>query len=291
MRTFILLWLITASSFQARSVEPVPENIPFIPVMLQVPLPNGQSSVGGGVFLGYSNKDFLITVAHNIFNLESTNREELLGQVLVISAAISINGTTNLGNLILPLSRLQSEGCIKRDPTNDVAVVLLGSNHERPDKSHYVLWEHGVVSLALVGDFIFWGAPQMCRLFDDIPDGSEAYVFGYPMELLKTGQAVNDDVDFLSPLIRRGIISQRNKKKHKLIIDTGVYGGNSGGPVMIVQHFENGMSFRIGGIISRFVPVLTRTNYDAGITNSVLVYSGYGVAEPIDFALELMKQF
>jgi hypothetical protein len=46
----------------------------------------------------------------------------------------------------------------------------------------------------------------------------------------------------------------------------------------------------MAGIMVKFVPAQTRVFPNAGFTNSVLVFSGYSVAEPIDGALELMRQ-
>ena len=116
------------------------------------------------------------------------------------------------------------------------------------------------------------------------------YILGYPVELLNNH--MRSEVDFSRALIRRGIISQRNQQTGKLIIDSGVYGGNSGGPVLIVEHQTLDMTaYKIGGLITQFVPIVTRIAPDAGVTNSYLVNSGYGVAEPIDYALELMRQY
>jgi hypothetical protein len=126
---------------------------------------------------------------------------------------------------------------------------------------------------------------DICTLFTNVPDGNETYILGYPVELFN--KKIPLEVDFDFPMIRKGIVSQKNRKTQKLIIDSGVYGGNSGGPVLILN--EN--QFKLVGLITQFVPVSTRIVPEAGVTNSVLVNSGYGVVEPIDFALELMREF
>jgi hypothetical protein len=181
------------------------------------------------------------------------------------------------------------EGFVRRYSTHDVAVIQLGKSI--PTGTNNIsqeFFENGVnftndssVDLLLAG--------SNCRKFNDIQDGSEAYILGYPVELLNTN--IQAEVDFSYPLIRKGIISQRNLKTGKLIIDSGVYGGNSGGPVIIIEHpFLDRTTYKIGGLITQFVPVMTRIVPQIGVTNSDLVNSGYGVAEPIDYALQLMRQ-
>jgi hypothetical protein len=49
-------------------------------------------------------------------------------------------------------------------------------------------------------------------------------------------------------------------------------------------------SFKVAGLITQFVPVFTRIAPQLGVTNTNMINSGYGVAEPIDYALELMRQ-
>ncbi len=46
----------------------------------------------------------------------------------------------------------------------------------------------------------------------------------------------------------------------------------------------------VAGLVTQFIPIVTRTNSEVGVTNSIMVNSGYGVAEPIDYAFELMRQ-
>ena len=134
--------------------------------------------------------------------------------------------------------------------------------------------------------------------FQMVPDGAETLILGYPTELVLRDSPdetlknlLESTVDFSSPLMRRGVISQKNQIKNLLIIDSGVYGGNSGGPVLVVSYTPTGPMYLIAGIVTQFVPVKTRVEAEIGVTNSVMVYSGYTVAEPIDYALELMRQF
>jgi hypothetical protein len=113
--------------------------------------------------------------------------------------------------------------------------------------------------------------------------------------LFKLNEQVPLEVDLTQPLIRKGIISQKNDNTGKLIVDSGVYGGNSGGPALVPNHQTNMppnvTTYSIAGIVTQFVPYLTRIQPKIGITNEAIVNSGYSVVEPIDYALELMRQF
>jgi hypothetical protein len=188
---------------------------------------------------------------------------------------------------------LLDEGFVKRHSTHDVAVIQLGI--ETPANTNgikYVIWGKGVASYMNPAAKLVECSATDVRYFKDIPDGNETYIFGYPVELLNSQVTLElNQVDFDSPLVRKGIISQRNQQTGRLIIDSGVYGGNSGGPVVIVEHPTLDVTvYKIGGLITQFVPVSTKMFPQAGVTNSVFVNSGYGVAEPIDYAIELMRE-
>jgi hypothetical protein len=193
----------------------------------------------------------------------------------------------------LKLDQLQRDGRIKRHLHHDVAVVYLGNLRSKTNQFDCV---NGAV-FSVSGSIFQCDYSNNCTLFTNVPNGYEIVILGYPVELLKPAlqwltSALESQVDFEYPLIRRGIISQKNHKTQKFVIDSGVYGGNSGGPVFILQHPSmDTTEFRIVGIVTEFVPTETRVNPRFGVTNSILVNSGYGVVEPIDFAIELMDQF
>jgi len=292
MRNFVFLALaLTFCASSALSEQILPENLHSMPVLIEVPLPGGmQTSTGTGVFLSASNKVFLVTAAHCIFNVLSTNKSELLNSNAVISSLYQDKDGDGKNAFFLDLKQLSDNGLIRRHPAHDVTVIQvfsmapLGTNGPVLD-----LPVAGVQLASRPWTVVTYAASEVALSFTNIPDGSETYILGYPVELLKDPTA--SEVDFSYPLIRRGIVSQRNRQTGKLIIDSGVYGGNSGGPVLVVRQPSIGEKvFYVAGIITQFVPVTTRVWPNAGITNSVLVNSGYGVAESIDYAIELMAQ-
>jgi hypothetical protein len=293
---FVILLLEALLPFRASSEQILPDGLHSMPVLIEIPLADKiHSSYGTGVYLDESNKVFLVTAAHCLFDISSTNRLDLINSNAIISSLLAKGDTKDKNTFSLDLKRLMEEGLIKRHSNHDVAVVCLASM-TKPDTNGTILdfWVNGVQALSKP-EFILttWEAKDVCVQFTNILDGNETYILGYPVELLNNQVALEGgEVDFGSPLIRKGVISQRNQQTGKLIIDSGVYGGNSGGPVLIVNHPSPGVTeFKVAGLITQFVPVSTRIFPQAGVINSVFVNSGYGVAEPIDYALELMRQY
>ena len=291
MRYIILSVFLFGTLFPLTvSSQVLPDDLHCMPVLIQIPLQdNVHSSYGTGVFLDESNKVFLATAAHVIFNVNSTNKLELINSVAILTVFARGKDSTNKSMLLLNLKQIMDKGLLKRHSTHDVAVIQVGYDTPRDTNGNIsIVWESGVSSLS-TNLIVTWPPGESSKTFKDIPDGNETYILGYPVELLNT--SIPQEVDFSYPLIRKGIISQRNQKTGKLIIDSGVYGGNSGGPVLIVEHPSLDItSYKLCGLITQFVPIMTRIAPQIGVTNSDLVSSGYSVAEPIDYALELMRQ-
>jgi len=291
MRFILSVFLFGTLFPLAASSEVLPDDLHSMPVLIEIPLPDKiHSGFGTGLFIAESNMVFLVTAAHVIFDANSTNSLELVNSVATLSAFKQGKDSTDKNVLVVDLKKLMDKGFVKRHPTHDVAVIQIGVRHQaNTNGDSYVLWIDGVRSRT-ASPYLTSEANDLCKSFKDIPDGSDTYILGYPVELLNN--QMQPEVDFSFPLIRKGVISQRNQKTGKLIIDSGVYGGNSGGPVLIVEHPSLGETiYKVGGLITQFVPVMTRIAPQIGVTNSDLVNSGYSVAEPIDYALDLMHQF
>ena len=89
------------------------------------------------------------------------------------------------------------------------------------------------------------------------------------------------------------IVAGTNDQTKTIILDCPAYGGNSGGPVLEVgQEHSGARKFRPIGLVSQFVPAIGRwVNEPDGYTNTNVYNSGYTVATPMDFVLELVGQF
>ena len=290
MRNFILsiaLFLLPLPSARALFVD----DLHYIPVFLQVHATNAPNvAVGTGFFTIYSNEVFFVTAAHCLFDMTSTNKSQLIGQDAIFS--LVPKGVTNNVKCFysLNLQRISSNGQIKRHPTHDVAVIRLGFTKSITNSNHHLTYYlDGVSPSPCGGDILIVEERDMFKEFNDVSEGSDSYLMGYPLELIS---GKSGEIDYTSPLIRRGIISQKNRITHKLIIDSAVFGGNSGGPVLMAeQPSMTEILFRVVGIVTQYVPDVTTANTSLGVTNAALVNSGYCVAEPVDYVLELMREF
>lgn len=293
---FLFVFLVLTWCGGVVSAEQVlPVDLHGMPVLIMIPSPKdvNVADCGTGVYLSFSNRIFLVTAAHCIFNIFSTNTTELINSRAIISSFNVKGDPSTKYSLLLDLNRLKQQGLIKRHATHDLAAIWLATmKHPFTNETVVNVPVDGVQGLVPPKAFWeTWPPDSLCTM-TNVSDGAEVYILGYPVELFQNGSKLPVAVDFDSPLIRKGIVSQKNQKTGKLIIDSGVYGGNSGGPVLVVDHPALGVtSFKIAGLITQFVPYETRVAPEAGITNSDMVNSGYGVAEPIDYALELMRSF
>lgn len=272
----------------------LPASLHALPVQTEIPSTDG-TYFGTGFYMLMSTNVFLVTAAHCIFASTNPSDTTLMGSTIGLLSYGS-NEMSRLSNFMtIDLSKLQLEGRIKRHPTHDVAVLCVGfSEFPFSNIGFFAISGHQSSKT------LTW-VTNTCTLFSNVPDGSQSLILGYPEELIKPDMMqlgsfekalTGADIDFAYPLVRWGSVSQKNLAKELLILNTDVYGGNSGGPVLNVQHTSSDTpTYKIIGIITNFVPALTRVIPEAGITNSIEAYSGYSVVEPIDFAIELMRQF
>ena len=283
----VMLFILTVTQ-GLKAQATFPDDLRGMPVSIKVPVPNGYIQ-GSGVFLVRSNELYLATAAHCLFNIESTNASELLGTNVIISSYGKNKDSTNQLIISTDLVRLQSMGRVRRHPQHDIAIIDLAVTMEvNGGRGTLEGWpSFTIISANPPEGASFFITDGCCMLFKDVSVGDDTYIAGYPKELSLNPQ--NEPIDFDLPLFRKGIISQKNTKAEKLVIDTSAYGGNSGGPVIVRTYPNLGVSqYQVAGIVTEFVPSITQTIPKAGIS-SALVNSGYCIAEPIDFAIDLMR--
>jgi hypothetical protein len=127
------------------------------------------------------------------------------------------------------------------------------------------------------------------KYFREILVANQIFLFGYPTSI---GIKKNPEIDYLRPLLRTGIIAGINDQKKTIILDCPVNYGNSGGPVLEVEEDGFARKFRVIGVVSKFVPAVevwenkTHRYHYGTITNS-----GYSIVIPMDFVMELIRQF
>jgi hypothetical protein len=199
---------------------------------------------------------------------------------------------------VLNLKVLQAAGEIKVHPSRDVVAVRIATVPETGEARVMSLlpgvaragWSKaGIVGVSLAA----------LRRFDDVLVSNEVFVFGYPTSI---GLLPAPQFDLMRPLLRKGIIAGLNVQNRSLVLDCPVYPGNSGGPVL--EEDEEGLGerhFVVIGIVAEFVPFISQwratttsttnappSSSSAAYNGLTVLNSGYSIATPIDFVLEIL---
>lgn len=277
------------------AMSQMPPQLRCMPILIAIPQPSNPNAswYGSGVILRNSEKSFLVTAKHVMVNMSHPDFP-LLNTNATLSA-VGMNMQT--ASMKMDLQWLKDNDCIKSDPIHDVIAIRIGTIANETSTNFYAALLPGVSGMSNFQQMSIWNTSTQCQPSNAVKEGDDTLVLGFPTDLHAVVQA-NNQVDFSQPLIRKGIISQKHSKTGRLIVDTGVFGGNSGGPLVVkcpTNFFVGGQPVlevhNIAGIMVEFVPAASRIYASLGVTNSILAYSGYSVAEPIDVALDLIKQF
>src|ERR1035437_7067847 len=98
-----VLWLsffIGLLSMRVALAEPLPKDLHCMPVLIQIPVASNKTSVGTGVYLVESNRVFLVTAKHVIFDITSTNVPLPLINTNAIICAWSRDTTNSRKNML-----------------------------------------------------------------------------------------------------------------------------------------------------------------------------------------------
>ncbi len=282
----------------------IPEDNLAYPVLLT--FKNG--ATGSGFFLHAENKVFLVTAKHVLFDPANSRLRDTTLTLLSYPKELADAGKNRL---TLDLTTLNNMGNIKSHPSEDVAVVKLGVYVEgAPPKSDAgvdttppkvpapttlsvaELWMSflpGVIIEESTSSDLLTVSRNTVDTLDQVLVGNEVVMFGYPTSL---SLLPNPKIDFQRPLLRRGIVAGENPPQHSIILDCPSYQGDSGGPILEIYTSAPALEthFRIIGVMSSFVPFADNwVNQHFGYTNTTLQNSGYSIATPMDFVLELIK--
>ena len=268
----------------------VPEDNLAYPVLITVD--NGGS--GSGVYLRTETGVFLVTAKHVVFD----EKNRLRGGSLSLISYPKSSKDVGRNKITIDIATLEKNGHVKRHPSEDIVVVQIGEvdeksasqglnsgNGQQSPLGHGAVLP-GVSKDEIAGPLVVVSA-ENTELFDNVVVGNDVMMFGYPksLELIP-----NPKIDFDHPLLRKGIIAGINREKRAIILDCPVYQGDSGGPVIEMDHEGLGIHFRLIGIVTQFIAFAdTWRNEHFNYVNTTLMNSGYSLVVPIDFALELTK--
>jgi hypothetical protein len=279
----IALTLVFVASAQARRMIP-DDNLAY-PVLIILKAKSGATiGFGSGFYFGTAGAEYLVTAKHVIapgLPNEKTHQAEVPDLVLQLVSYSKDLPTPQRIFLSVDFKMLLDRGDVKAHKTRDVAAVKLGALKEQPDHSLMTFFSPGVTKVEFADSGLVSATMVAVRKFDQVLVGNDAILYGYPVSL---GLPDTEQFDPLRPLLRRAFIAGKDAQKRSLIIDGPVYRGNSGGPVFEVEPDGTDIYFHLVGIMVEFIPLTEK-----GPDFMMLLNSGYSVAEPMDFVLELIQ--
>lgn len=275
----ILLQFLAANVTVAQRV--LPESVQSSTALLI--LSNG--SLGSGFYINNGTNAYLITAKHVILG-HSTNR---VAESLIARSCDRSFQATNVITLEMNLDALEKSGCLRLHKIRDVAAILVvsfssGKTNATGDRIGSL--SQGIKATIPPNSVLVGLDMTNSTTLAGVVIASDALMSGYPASL---GLPNEPSLDLHKPLFRKGIIAGVNDSIHKIIIDCPSYGGNSGGPVFQILDKVFEKDFRVVGIITEFIPYAEHwTNDRVNLVQTFYYNSGLAVAEPMDFALELM---
>jgi Trypsin-like peptidase domain len=274
-----------ASVGLAHARRMIPDDNLAYPVLIILQTKGGTTlSLGSGFYFSVNAAQYLVTAKHVIQSGlpdEKTHQAEVPDLVLQLVSYSKDLPTPQRILLTVDFKVLLDKGDVRAHKTRDVAVIKLGAQKEEQDHSLTTFFSPGVKKVEFAESGMVSATMNAVRKFDEVLVGNDAILYGYPASL---GLPDAQQFDPLRPLLRRAFIAGKDPTRHTLIIDGPVYRGNSGGPVFEIDPEPPDIYFHLVGIMVEFIPL---TEKAADFT--MLLNSGYSIAEPIDFALELMQ--
>lgn len=281
-RSRVFFALLSVAMIGTASIGGVAEAERAIPVdnlayPVLITLKNGNT--GSGFYLNTGKAVYLVTAKHVLFDPAT---QKLLDTTLDL-LSYSKDPSDSARNLItVDLSALQNSGNIKPHQSEDVAVVKLSTVVPGGSTSSFsgAMVPGATLKETASGGLLVVNL-DVVKSFDQVLTGNEVMLFGYPTSL---GLKQLPQIDIHRPLLRKGIVAGTNPKTRSIVLDCPAYFGNSGGPVLELDKQAFTTTFRIIGVINQYVPFL-----DAGRSFQMLSNSGYSIATPMDFVLDLVK--
>lgn len=277
----LLLIVLTVLCSDVSARRAVPDDNLAYPVL--VTLKSGVQ--GSGFFLNLQTAMFLVTARHVLFK-EGT--DDLLASEADLRSYAKDPNDKGKNIFQLDLLTLQQGGNIKRHETQDIAIIRIGVSIQGNDVRSVHTLDGVVIKETAPSGILAVGASTIKR-FAEVLTANNVFIFGFPTSI---GLKAISQIDYLRPLLRAGVVAGTNEQAQTIILDCPAYGGNSGGPVLEVEEEGLEKKFRIIGVVSQFVPVAeTWRNMTHGYNNTNISNSGYAIAIPMDFVLDLISKF
>lgn len=273
----IIVALLVSFPFPIFSQRAIPDTDLTLPILIHSP--------GGLYASGFYFQDTsfvnLVTARHVLFR-DSTSVLNSATLSLISDPADPAEHGKNI--LELHIDSLLGAGLISDHPNHDVALIRIGITINSRSKGLGLRFLRSVSTKQKTRSGILTIHERDTVPYDSVLISNELYIMGYPRAI---GVRDFPQVDYSSPLLRRGIIAGKNDQRRVLILDCPIHGGNSGGPVIQVTHQQSGLvTCDVVGVLTEYVPWLNPT---LGAKDTTISNSSYSVAEPIDSILELIR--
>ena len=272
----LLIIIINVTSYgqKSRPIEEITNNS----VLIKIPT-NGGS--GSGVFIINNGYIYLLTAIH-VIGQNLVNRLTIFSKIIELTAYQNKEDSIRNTNLTIDLEvAIQSKNLLFIGE-RDIAIIRFGRlNENRINFFDFAKFSSGsAITLTVV-------AKSQFAMFKDIKVTTPVIIVGYPKSL---GLKDIPQYDFDMPLLRTGIIAGKNFKNKTIVLDSPVYPGNSGGPVM--ESEVGGTGMKLIGIITQFIPLVeTWQNALYGLSHTYFSNSGYSIVEPMDEVIKLIALF
>lgn len=250
-----------------------------------------EGATASGFYVNNDREDaFFITARHIFFDKQNGELKLRAPKALLLSYPKEENLTDAI-YMELDLNKLHENGRIKIHEIHDVLAVHLGAIEENAGGRRLQLFE-GVVQKVepgkMQGGSVLGAGSDVIRKYEDVLIGNDVFIFGYPVSL---GLKEYPQMDYLRPLLRKGIIAGKYEDRKTIILDCPTVYGNSGGPVIEVEQVSlTETRYWVIGVVSEFIPVEDKWyNKKRPFLSNKIENSGYSVVVPMDAVLELTE--
>lgn len=250
---------------------------------------------GSGVIAYYKDSIFLVTAKHVIWtNLEPQAPLRASMLVSLTHAKPYVPGKKPVV-LITDLVAADRAGDLRKHPKRDIAVLRIQETRVTNGIATATRFLSHTQTRSEPGPLELSTANlEYSTKYDEANPGADVVFAGFPTSL---GLSRAPQLGPHEPLVMKSILSGKNPVQKTLIIGSPVYHGNSGGAVWKVSESfgqsTNGLVFNrsisLLGVMTQLIPYDQSRLYEQATTNVNLTVSGYSVAEPMDFVIELLE--
>ena len=231
-------------------------------------------SLATGFVLRRGNIRVLITPKHAVYKNDGT---------LYANGCELVQPTDVLENKYNHFNIDFTSCIIKTHPVYDICMIHLQEHIDGKFtySSGVEPLNHDGKSLAMTTDKVIF--------IKDLNLASEIFIVGYPTSL---GLKQSPQFNYNQPLLKKGIISNVDIPRKTIILDSSVYHGNSGSPVLMPIMEKGKWRMYCIGMIIQSIPYIQKWhNIKDNIINEEHHNSNYCVAISFDAIFELLKEF